>query len=392
MKKVMSVLLSLLILIISFVGCQKESNSGGTAPSPTPTVSATAKPTPTPTAKPTPSPTPKPTPTPTSKPTPTPSPTPTPQPVAELQDVSLSESETESLRSFLQSYMIYGAARTYDWRSVLADNGSEYGILGGIVGMQPSKNILDGVLCHPWCCDFDLYPGSLSRIEMMSSSGPLTFPGAEIDWILKNIFNCADSDIAQMRNRLTGRFSYDGDYHDSQGVMGFDLEYFLGDLVAVKKYQSYYFVSYNIAVRSFEGPDDRLVFRPVENLWALMEQKTIDGRNYWSLYYSSEAPFVGELPDGALVREGSLPRVEIDTEPAPTPEPTTVSEEEALQLVKAYIATEKAHLDIQINEKGGIMDIGGKQYWAFMTATPFEDRYVTGKLLVDIHTGEISDW
>lgn len=203
----------------------------------------------------------------------------------------------ESLRNFLGQFAWCGLS-SYDAQNAARSTPShEYS----------SKNILEAVIGNASCCNFSLYPVQQPE-DFWGKPDPLgkweehrKSDAAGVDWILKNIFNCSDADISAMRDSLASSRDYyyrNNSYYTNIGGMGGG---FVVRLLDMEQNGQRYHVYYSVA--SSYTPD-----RVDYSRYAVVEQKTVGGKKYWTLHAYSDQPITdnssmapGEFRD---VKEG----------------------------------------------------------------------------------------
>lgn len=207
----------------------------------------------------------------------------------------------EGLESFLTNYN-FGGLKEYDFRNVNTTDTSGY-----------KSNILEAVLCDPLC-----YAGPVNGKDFRdtesdwNNSDPLGKWNAyastsceDADWILAHIFNCSISNIAKFgktlaesKNSEMTPYILDGRYY--WGLYGVGGGFQKAAITKFTPYVNYYFVTYEMQPLADEyGITGASLSGPY---FAVVERKTIDGREYWSLYYhcSLENGRVLSLPTGEI--------------------------------------------------------------------------------------------
>lgn len=211
----------------------------------------------------------------------------------------------EELESFLTNYNV-GGLEKYDFRSVNTTDASGY-----------KSNILEAVLCGPLC-----YAGPVNGKDFQdtesdwNNSDPLgkwvaygSTSCEDADWILEYIFNCSISNIAELKKTLAESENDEMTPYILNGRYYWEVEGvgFINNQEAVitkfTPYVNYYFVTYEMLPLVDEyGIRHYTIDEPY---FAVIERKTIDGREYWSLYYHCS------LKDGRVL---SLPTGEVSAQ------------------------------------------------------------------------------
>jgi len=140
-------------------------------------------------------------------------------------------------------------------------------------------------------CDFSQYTDYLKE-PYQDKDYDLHFDGAGLDWILSNIYNFGNQDLADFKNELS---------HTNEGGYTSSLYYSNGEYISplggigggnearIKEVQTdgkQYRVIFDIYWDDFE---DGMYYGSTN--YALMEYKIIDGKGYWSVYKVSENDF-----------------------------------------------------------------------------------------------------
>ncbi|MBR2778904.1 MAG: S-layer homology domain-containing protein [Firmicutes bacterium] len=189
----------------------------------------------------------------------------------------------KELSDFLVAYE-FGGQTEFDFRDPM-QNAEKGGIMSSIVG-------------HPTCVNYRTYPVSIPN-TYWNGSDPMhwaerygaymTFDIYSTHWIAKNIFNISDEDISILVKRAydTKQFySYGGKYYLPMGGIGDlyrEVEYSykqqIGDYYYIK------FSHYISAAANHVSNRDLL-----GTFYAVVKQKTINGKSYWTMYAHSEDP------------------------------------------------------------------------------------------------------
>lgn len=191
--------------------------------------------------------------------------------------VSRGTPEYTALENFLAQLGWWNGSSSYDSQKAAVNSPVEYG----------AKNILEAMLSAGagYCYNDSLYPGE-AREELWYEEDPLgkweshwKTNAQKVDWILKNIFNCSDSDIATLkssvRNGNQSVYYLDGYYYSMIGGVGGGYTVSITDLAPSG---GKYLVAYNL--KSMYETQNR-------PRYAIVEQKNIDGKSYWTLYYNT---------------------------------------------------------------------------------------------------------
>ena len=156
-----------------------------------------------------------------------------------------------------------------------------------------STNILRSIVGNMPCVDYDVYPVTKYE-EIWNNKKPdpkkwasetggcyMVFDQKAADWIAVNIFNVSEDDLAAMRRQGEQEkwfYLYKGNYYTPAGGVGDPLtEYRLS---SVKTDGRRYYVNYESRFL-FDDPDNA---EYDISYYAELEIKTIDGRDYWSLF------------------------------------------------------------------------------------------------------------
>lgn len=197
--------------------------------------------------------------------------------IASASAVTRGSAEYTALENFLAQLGWWRGSSSYDSEKATANCPVEYG----------AKNILEAMLSagSGYCYNDALYPGE-ARAELWYTKDPLgkweshwKTNAEKVDWILQNIFNCSDSAIATLKSSvLSGSqtiYAQDGYYYSQIGGVGGGYTASITDLTASG---SKYLVTYNLKSMYETASQPR---------YAVVEQKSISGKNYWSLYYNT---------------------------------------------------------------------------------------------------------
>lgn len=198
----------------------------------------------------------------------------------------------DDLTAFVDRYGIF-CAKDYDCRHAVEN---DQNILSYIVNLHSCVQIMsEGV-----------YPGkgvttSFSPNEAVKScpwdshgTGAWTFDRQEVDWICVNIFHLTESAIDTFYQEAydAQKLWRDDDYYYILGLgKGDPME-----LTQINAYQTdgvYYHVSYTVYEMSAQDTTQK--GRELAKYYMVLQKKTIDGKEYWTmLYHSSDVPYVFE--------------------------------------------------------------------------------------------------
>ena len=213
----------------------------------------------------------------------------------------------EDLEFFLNNFY-YGGLREYDFRNVNTKITDTNGY---------KRNILEAMLYDPLC-----YAGLVNGKDSWDTESDWNHSDPQgkwyayasrscedVDWVLEHIMNCSTSDIAELKETLIERkddemtpYILDGRYYwGLYGVGGGFQEDVITEFVP---YVNYYFVTYEMRpwVDEYGNMWDNTISGPY---FAVVERKTIDNRDYWSLYYHCS------LTDGRIL---TLPTGEVSAQ------------------------------------------------------------------------------
>lgn len=198
--------------------------------------------------------------------------------VAGAHTVTRGSAEFTALENFLGQLGWWQGSSSYDSQKAAANSPVESG----------AKNILVAMLSAGSgnCYNDALYPGE-ARKELWYEKDPLgkfeshwKTNAQKVDWILKNIFNCSESDIATLKSSgLSGNqniYYLDGYYYNMIGGVG---GRYTASITDIQPSGRKYLVAYNL--KSMYETTSRPHY-------AVVEQKNINGKNYWSLYYNAK--------------------------------------------------------------------------------------------------------
>ena len=153
-----------------------------------------------------------------------------------------------------------------------------------------STNILHSILGDAGCADWTKYPVSqpkevynekkLDPKKWAKESGGayMVFNSKDADWVAVNIFNATEKDLETMREQgEKNKWFYlkDGKYFKTIGGVGDPLTEYKFE--SAKTDGTVYYVTYS---SSFNNGEE---ISPVGSYSAEVEQKTIDGKTYWTL-------------------------------------------------------------------------------------------------------------
>ena len=199
----------------------------------------------------------------------------------------------EDLESFVNRYGLY-CAKDYDCRHAVEN---DQNILSYIVNLHSCVEMMSGN---------NLYPGegvttSFSPDEAVKScpwdshgTGAWTFDRQEVEWICTNIFHLPESAIDTFYQKA----------YDEQKMWRDDDYYYIlglgkGDpmaLTGINRFQTdgvYYHVDYT--VYEMNAQDMTQKGKEIASHYMVLEKKSIDGKEYWTmLYHSDDVPYVFE--------------------------------------------------------------------------------------------------
>lgn len=203
---------------------------------------------------------------------------PTEEPLGEIESVNLTSDE--ALTSFLSAYAINtfwtDAKAEFDCRRP-TDNGQN--ILASIVRDPTCVNI------HP---NHNMYPGTgrsltpSTPVDCPWSTGgknAYSFDKAEVDWIIENIFNIPASQIDLMYDtayQAQKLWKSDTAYYALERDPGNLGSVYNAEVTEAKSDGKYTYIKFNVNFLGQSSP-----------YYAVMGKKTIDGTEYWSMYYCS---------------------------------------------------------------------------------------------------------
>lgn len=196
---------------------------------------------------------------------------------ASTSTVTRGSAEFTALENFLGQLGWWRGSSSYDSENATANSPVEYG----------AKNILEAMLSagSGYCYNDALYPGE-AREGLWYEADPLgkweshwKTNAEKVDWILQNIFNCSDSAIATLKSSVLNEsqtiYAQGGYYYSQIGGVGGGYTVSITDLAASGEK---YLVTYNLKSMYETASQPR---------YAVVEQKNIGGKNYWSLYYNT---------------------------------------------------------------------------------------------------------
>lgn len=210
----------------------------------------------------------------------------------------------EELEFFLNNFY-YGGLPEYDFRNVNTK----------IIDTRGYKrNILEAVLYDPLC-----YAGIVNGKDSWDTESDWNHSDPQgkwyayasrscedVDWVLEHIMSCSTSDIAELKETLIERkddemtpYILDGRYY--WGLYGVGGGFQEAVVTGVIPYVNYYFVTYEMRpwVDEYGQTWDNTISGPY---FAVMERKTLNDREYWSIYYhcSLEDGRILTLPTGEV--------------------------------------------------------------------------------------------
>ena len=193
---------------------------------------------------------------------------------AKATSLKLEESGTyDDLVSFLVTFVFgYGKERDYDSKNA------------------STSKLLNSMLKEGACFVSAWYPYKTGTTQW-ESPDPLgkwnsysSVSVQQVDWVLKNIFNCSDTDITAIKANLPVGGTYDpyiynGHYYWYIGGIGSTLD---GHIESYTQDGNFYRVVWSL--RDFISGEIYGYYH------AVVEAKTIDGKEYWSLHSNKQAP------------------------------------------------------------------------------------------------------
>lgn len=149
------------------------------------------------------------------------------------------------------------------------------------------QEIVQFMLCCPNIfCDFDLYTDYIT--VPAGATDYYQYDGAGVDWVLSNIYNFSDDDLTAFKNQLSQlepnpdeiHLLYkDGEYWATPGGVGGEAKIEIKEVLTDGEQ---YRITYDVYWSNFGAEEDPWDYDSTH--CALMEYKTIDGKNYWSVY------------------------------------------------------------------------------------------------------------
>lgn len=196
--------------------------------------------------------------------------------------VTVGTPEYSSLQAFLAQFAVHGI---YDSQNATASGKTFWG--------YTPTNIMDTVMSgEAVSCDYSIYPVEQPE-EVWTGSDPLNrfgpyvrFPATSVEWVLKNIFNCSQSDIDSLKayaDKSSTFYYLNGSYYTFASGVGFMYSAQIRDITARG---TQHCVTYDI-VDGLVGSTYRY--------YAVLELKNISGKQHWSLY-SNHALTAGQDP------------------------------------------------------------------------------------------------
>ena len=201
--------------------------------------------------------------------------------------VSSEDSLTELKVDKLDRDMIDFVTRFTDW--YITDEGEKNAYDSETAG-DGSTNILRSILGDAGCADWRKYPVSepkevynekkLDPKKWAKESGGayLVFDSKDADWIAVNLFNVTEKDIEAMRKQgEKNKWFYlkDGKYYKVIGGVGDPLTEYTFE--SAKTDGTVYYLTYS---SRFNNGEEII---PVGSYSAEVQQKTVDGKDYWTL-------------------------------------------------------------------------------------------------------------
>lgn len=199
-----------------------------------------------------------------------------------------------SLKSFLNVFALHYFDHSYNCEDITKES-----------------NILYGVIGESECVDYGLYSESMAKAneyENWVDSSRVPSPvedinskkfsykvldGEDVDFILKNIFHCSESDIIKMRGWKSTGYPYgyaDGKYYcgtGGHGDIGNEFVYVDGKYKDGCCYYTLYYYNGDFALLnngSIEGID------PTATIYIKASLSAHEGKPWWTLHYYSTEP------------------------------------------------------------------------------------------------------
>ncbi len=175
---------------------------------------------------------------------------------------------------------------------------------------ESDKNVLTYIVHNFPCVQIDsrnnLYPGNgydfVNQSQEAAAAcpwdnkglGAWRFDDVTVDWVCRNIFNITDEQIEQFYQEAFDDqliWKYEGDYCILGGGKGSPFV-----TTKIERYQTdgkYYHIAYRKYELKSADTDD--LGEELGFYYMVLEKKTIDGREYWSMHYhSDDVPYVFE--------------------------------------------------------------------------------------------------
>ena len=144
--------------------------------------------------------------------------------------------------------------------------------------------------CQYTICDFDLYSDYLS--EPVGAEEYYCYDGGGVDWVLTNIYNISSGNLDDFKEQLSQTEAETGENGEKKSLLYKDGKYYAiaggvggGTKVEIKQVETdgeLYYVTYDIYWENFSMDGDEWDYS--SSNYAMMEYKTIDGKDYWSIY------------------------------------------------------------------------------------------------------------
>ncbi len=187
----------------------------------------------------------------------------------------VSSADRSAIDNLLSWYAWYGA--DYNCTAAAASYGGSW-----------HGNLLMGVVCHPECVNFRLYPVTFrknwsGRDPQGRWNSYSAIRASEAEWILRNIFHCTQTNIARMRSALSAyrHVYYQDGYYYAQ-LLGVGDGFFTKNM-RVYSYGKLWLIQYQL----YADPSNSYLY----TRYAVVGKSSVDGKDYWTLYYlDEEAP------------------------------------------------------------------------------------------------------
>lgn len=254
-------------------------------------------------------------------------------------------------------------------------------------------SVLEYLMQPGFCWDDEIYPGeameefwdgSHDPLEKFMDMGYSRISVSKMDWLLKNIFNCAQADIEHMKEPiLAGQceqaYSLNGYYYFRTGGIGGGYE---ASITSIEQSGLRYYVEYDLMGIYDDEPTPYC---------AQVSLKKIDGETYWTLYSKQMAgrpcgdDLTWTLQQGTLTISGTGPMADFNPyyfsdEPAPPwveDYITSIIIEDGVTSIGAYAFWGCKYLtDVQIPDS--VTSIGNNAFWGDLN---LEDISIPGSVI-----------